>query len=100
MSQWTKRILRRKDGKGTITYGTEEGDVKAPKLMEFIPVTDSKITKACLTIRFMHNVPDKDGGTVYWLEGKVERRITKLSRAKKFKNVENYFRVGELNILS
>ena len=71
MSQWTKRILRRKDGKGTITDATEEGDVKAPKLMEFIPVTDPKIAKAGLTIRFMHDVPDKDGGTVYCLEGKI-----------------------------
>ena len=70
MSQWTKRILKRKDGIGTITDATEEGDVKAPKLMEFIPVTDPKIAKAGLTIRFMHDVPDKDEGTVYWLEEK------------------------------
>ena len=74
--------------------------MKAPKLIAFIPVTDPKIAKASLTIRFMHDVPDKDGGTVYWLEGKIEKRITKLSRDKKLRYVENHFRVGELDIVS
>ena len=36
VTQWTMRILRKNDGKGTIT-DTEDGkNVKATKLMEFI----------------------------------------------------------------
>ena len=38
MTQWTKRILRRKGGKGTVTNAEEDSDVKATKLMEFIEV--------------------------------------------------------------
>ena len=74
MPQWTKRILRRKGGKGTVTDAAEDSDVKAPKLMEFIEVSNPKEAKAGLRIHFMH---DEGEGTVYWLEGKIERRITK-----------------------
>ena len=42
MTQWTKKILRRKGGKGTVTNAEDEKDVKATKLMEFIEVTDPK----------------------------------------------------------
>ena len=97
MPQWTKRILRRNGGKGTVTDAAEDTDVKAPKLMEFIEVSNPKDAKAGLRIQFKH---DGGEGTVYWLEGKIERRITKLSRAIKLKYAENYFRVGELKVLS
>ena len=46
------------------------------------------------------NYTDNEGGTMYWLEGKIERRITKLSRAKEFRYEENYFRIGKLKILN
>ena len=55
------------------------------------------IADAGLRIQFMH---DEGEGTVYWLEGTIERRITKLSRAIKLKYAENYFRVGELRVIS
>ena len=97
MTQWTKRILRRKGGKGTVTDAAEDSDVKAPRLMKFIEVSDPKDAKAGLRIQFMH---DEGEGTVYWLERTIERRITKLSRAIKLKYAENYFRVGELKVIS
>ena len=97
MPQWTERILRRKGGKGTVTDAAEDSDVKAPKLMEFIEVSNPKDAKAGLKIQFMH---DGGEGTIYWLEGRIERRITKLSRAIKLKYAKNYFIVGELRVLS
>ena len=42
MTQWTKKIWRRRDGKGTVTNAEEDSDVKATKLMEFIEVTEPK----------------------------------------------------------
>ena len=44
MPQWTKRILRRKGGKGTVTDAAEDSDIKAPRLMEFIEVSKESIT--------------------------------------------------------
>ena len=45
MPQWTKRMLRRKGGKGTITDAAEDTDVRAPKLIEFIEVSNPKMQK-------------------------------------------------------
>ena len=45
MTQWTKKILRRRDGKGTVTNTEEGSDVKATKLMEFNEVTDPSDAK-------------------------------------------------------
>ena len=55
MTHWTKKILRRKGGKGTVTNAQDEKDVKATKLMEFIEVTDPKEAVKGLKIRFMYN---------------------------------------------
>ena len=70
MTQWTRRILRRKNGKGTVTDADDSNDVKATKLMEFIEASDATKAKKGITIRFMH---DLGQGTVYWLEGKVKK---------------------------
>ena len=74
MTQRTRRILRRNNGKGTVTEADDNNEVKATKLMEFIEASDAKKAKKGITIRFMH---DLGQGTVYWLEGKVEERLTK-----------------------
>ena len=66
--------------------------------MEFIEVTDPKVAKAGQRIQFMHDATEE--GLIYWLQGRIQRRITKLSRAKKLKYTENYFNVGELKVLS
>ena len=97
MTQWTKKILRRKGGKGTVTNAEEDSDVKATKLMKFIEVTEPKDAVKGLQIRFMH---DHGEGTVCWLEGTIEQRITKLSRARKLKFTENFFRIGKLRIIN
>ena len=36
MSQWKKKILSRKNGKGTVTEANDDNEVKATKIMEFI----------------------------------------------------------------
>ena len=82
MIQWTKKILRRKNGQGTVTNTEEGSDVKATKLMEFIEATDPKEAKKGIKIRFMH---DLGQGTVYWLEGEIEERLTKYNKARKLK---------------
>ena len=63
-------------------------DIKAPRLMEFIKVSNPKEAKTGLRIQFMH---EEGEGTVYWLEGTIDQRITKLSRAIKLEYAENYF---------
>ena len=73
MTQWTRRILRKKDGKGTVTDIEDGNDVKATKLMEFIEASKPKLAKEGVKIRFMHDLE----GTVYWLEGEIEERLTK-----------------------
>ena len=40
MSQWKKKILNRKNGKGTVTEANDDNEVKATKIMEFIPASD------------------------------------------------------------
>ena len=96
VTQWTRRILRKNGGKGTIT-DTEDGkDVKATKLMEFIEASHPKEAKIGVKIRFMHDLD----GTVYWLEGIIQDRLTKYKKAQKLKFAENIFRIGELKIIA
>ena len=90
-----KRILRRNNGKGTVTEADDNNEVKATKLMEFIEASDAKKAKQGIKIRFMH---DLGQGTVYWLEGKVEKRLTKLKTATRLKYAENFFRIGSLKV--
>ena len=54
--------------------------MKATKLIEFIEASDAKEAKKGMTIRFMH---DLGQGTVYWLEGEVEERLTKIEKARR-----------------
>ena len=56
MTQWTRRILRRNNGKGTVTEADDNNEVKATKLMEFIEASDAKKAKQGITIRFMHDL--------------------------------------------
>ena len=88
MTQWTRRILRRRNGKGTVTNTEEGSDVKATKLMEFIEASNPSEAKKGITIRFMHDLGE---GTVYWLEGKIEERLTKYTKARKLKFAYNFF---------
>ena len=97
MTQWTKRILRRKNGKGTVTEADDNNEVKATKLMEFIEASDAKKAKKGIKIRFMH---DLGQGTVYWLEGEVEERLTKIEKARRLKYAENFFRIGSLKVIN
>ena len=90
VTQWTRRILRKNDGKGTIT-DTEDGkDVKATKLMEFIEASHPKEAKIGVKIGFIHGLK----GTVSWLEGIIEDRLTKYKKAQKLRFAENVFRIG------
>ena len=95
MTQWTMRIFRRKDGKGTVTDTEDGSDVKGAKLMEFIEASAPNLAKKGVTIRFMH---DLGKGTVYWLEGEIEERLTKYKKAQKLKFPENFFRIGNLKM--
>ena len=83
MPQWTKKILRKKGEIGTVTNVTEDADIKAPKLLEIIEATDPKVAKTGERIQFMHDASEEDEGLFYWLEGRIQQRETKTSRAKK-----------------
>ena len=97
MSQWKKKILSRKNGKGTVTEANDDNEVKATKIMEFIQASDIKEAKKGITVRFMH---DLGQGTVYWLEGKVEERLTKIETARRYKFAKNFFRIGSLKVIN
>ena len=75
----------------------DSNDVKATKLMEFIEAATPNKAKKGLTIRFMH---DLGQGTVYWLEGKIEERLTKYKKANRLKFAENFFRIGNLKVVN
>ena len=65
--------------------------------MEFIPAANVNDTKEGKIVRFMHNMGD---GTVYWLQGTVEKRLTKYKIAKECKFVKNFCRIGSLRVIS
>ena len=81
MSQWKKKILNRNNGKGTVTEAKDDDEVKATEVLEFIRATSQKDAKEGKTIRFMHNTGD---GSVYWLQGTLEKRMTKYKTAESF----------------
>ena len=65
--------------------------------MEFIQVSDIKEAKKGITVRFMH---DLGQGTVYWLQGEVEERQSKIETAHNYKFAKNFFRNGSLEVIS
>ena len=71
--------------------------MKATELMEFIEASNPSEAKKGITIRFMHDLGE---GTVYWLEGDIEERLTKYKKAQKLKFAENFFRIGKLKIVN
>ena len=51
-----QQLMRKKDGKWTVT-DTEDGkDVKVTKLMDFIEASEPKQAKTGVKIRFMHDL--------------------------------------------
>ena len=97
MSQWKKKILSRKNGKGTVTEANNDNEVKTTKIMEFIQASDIKEAKKGKTVRFMQ---DLGQGTVYWLQGEVEEKLTKYEIARKYRFAKNFFRIGSLKVIN
>ena len=64
--------------------------------MEFIEASHPKEPKIRVKIRYMHDLE----GTVYWLEGIIQDRLTKYKKVQKLKFVENIFRIGELKVIT
>ena len=91
------KILNRKDGKGIVTNAKDDDEIKVTKVLEFIPATKPQDAKEGKTIRFMHNTGD---GSVYWLQGTLEKRMNKYDAARKSGWTRNRFRVGSLSIIS
>ena len=89
--------MRRRNGKGTVTNTEEGSDMKSTKLMEFIEASAPSQAKKGVKIRFMHDLGE---GTVYWLEGDIEKRLMKYTKAQKLKFAENFFRIGKLKIVN
>ena len=97
MTQWTKKILTRKNSKGTVTNAKDDDEVKVTKVLEFIPATSQRDAKEGKAIRFMHNTGD---GSVYWLQGTLEKRMTKYKAAESSGFTKNRLRIGSLNVIS
>ena len=97
MTQWKRKILNRKNGKGTVTEANNDDEVKATKILEFIPATSKRDAKEGNFVRFMHNMGE---GTVYWLQGTLEKRLTKYKIAQGCNFTRNFFRIGSLKVIS
>ena len=83
-----KKILRGRKGEiGTSSDVTEGSDIKVPKLLDYIEISDPKAAKTAEVVRFMHDAKENDG-LFYWLEGKIVERVTKASRSKRLKYSE------------
>ena len=82
------------DGKGT--EANEDNEVEATEIMEFVPAASINDAKVGNTVRFMHNTGE---GTVYWLQGTVEKRLTKYKIARDCKFANNFFRIGSLKVI-
>ena len=57
MTQWKKKILNRKNGKGTVTEAKDDNEVKATKILEFIPETCKQDAKEGNTVRYQIQHP-------------------------------------------
>ena len=79
MSQWTKKILTRKDGKGTVNNATDDDEVRITRVLEFIPVTSQCDAKEGKTVRFMHKIGTE---SVHWLQGTLEKKMTDYKTAR------------------
>ena len=91
------KILNRKDGKGIVIYAKDDDEIKVTKVLEFIPATRPQDAKEGKTILFMHNTGD---GSVYWLQGTLEKRMNKYEAARKSGWIKNCFRIGSLSVIS
>ena len=92
-----KKILKTEGGRGTISNAEDKSDMKVTRLMKFIEVTDPREAVRGLQIRFMY---EHEEGTIYWLEGTIVQRVTKLSRAKRLKYTENFVRIGNIRVIN
>ena len=97
MSQWTKKILNRKNGKGTVTNAKDDDEVKVTRVLEFIPATSQCDAKEGKTVRFMHKIGTE---SVYWLQGTLEKRMTDYKNVRESGWMKNRFRTGSLSIIS
>ena len=70
--------------------------VKVTKTLEFIPATSLEDAKEGKTIRFMHNMD----GTIYWIQGILERRMTEYKDAESSGFTKNCFTIGSPNVIS
>ena len=65
--------------------------------MELVPAASINDAKVGNIVRFMHNTGE---GTVYWIQGTVEKRLTKYKIARDCKFAKNFFRIGSLEVIS
>lgn len=80
-----------------MTEANDDDEVKATKIMEFIPAANTNDAKEGNIVRFMHNMGE---GTVYWFQGTIEKRLTKYKIARDCKFAKTFFRIVSLIVIS
>ena len=68
------------------------------EMLEFIPVRKPEEAKIGEIIRFIHH--PRDGSSVYWLQGILNKRVDKYEVAKKSRWNKNRFRVNNISVIS
>ena len=84
------RVLRRKDGEGTVSDIVECGMVRIAN----IPARKLEQAKIGEVVRFMYN--PGNSRSAYWMQGELERRVDKYTMAKESGFTRNRFTVRNL----
>ena len=80
-----------------VAEAKDDNEVKDTKVLKFTSNTRRDDAREGKTIRFMH---DMGNGTPHWLQGTIEKRLTKYKTAISSKFTKNRFRIGSLSIIS
>ena len=67
------KILRKKNGKRTVSDNTGNDTIKVTKVLEFLTNTEPKNATIGSIVRFMWN--PGNGNTLCWLQGEVAGRV-------------------------
>ena len=99
MQAWTK-IFSRKDGRSTIRDKQQTGEDEAiPHFMQGTRKGCPEEAKSGRVMRFLYD-PREASGSCYWMQGIIERHVTKESQSKRTGYSENWFNITNLQILA
>ena len=98
MPAW-ERIFSKKGEHSTSREKKPGEDEAIPRFMEGTRKGCPEEAKAGRVIRFLYD-PNETSGSCFWMEGTIEKRVTKESQSKRTGFSENWFNISRLKILA